>query len=249
MKGEKHGRDMKIQYCSNYEQMSQMAFDSILSDLKIRSRQLICVSTGYSPKGTYNKLAEAYKIKSDYFNEISIIKLDEWGGLCVDDVNSCEAYILLEILDPLHIPDERFISFNGKSKFPDRECKRVQKEIEEKGPIDLCILGLGRNGHLGFIEPSDSLSANCHLAKLSPDSLQHQMIDAVIDKPRFGLTLGMANIMQSKKIILLITGTNKEQIIENLLKRKITTNLPASFLWMHPNVECYIDSESLHQIK
>ena len=75
------------------------------------------------------------------------------------------------------------------------------------------------------------------------------MIVAKIKKPDYGLTLGMDSILQSKKIILLITGTNKEQIIEKLLKRKITTQLPASFLWMHPNVECYIDSESLHQIK
>ena len=240
---------MNIQYCSNYEQMSQLAYDSIIADLKIRSEKLICIATGNSPEGIYYKLAHCYKNKPDYFKEISIVKLDEWVGIRLKDPISCETYIRQKILEPLQISNDRFISFKSKSISPEKECERVQKEIETKGPIDLCILGLGRNGHLGFIEPSDSLSANCHIAKLSPESLQHQMIETVINKPRFGLTLGMDSIMQSKKIILLITGTKKEQTIDNLLKRKITTQLPASFLWMHPHVECYIDSESLLQLK
>ena len=83
------------------------------------------------------------------------------------------------------------------------------------------------------------------MAKLSLDSLQHQMTNAMFKKPSYGMTLGMANILQSKKIILLVTGSNKEKSIDKLMKGKITTHLPASFLWLHSNVECYIDSESL----
>lgn len=236
---------MNIQNCTNYEQMSQLAYDSIIADLKIRSKKFVCIATGNSPGGTYDKLAICYKNKPDYFKEISIVKLDEWGGIRLNNPISCETYIRQKILEPLQISDDRFISFKSNSVSPEKECERVQKKIEDKGPIDLCILGLGRNGHLGFIEPSDSLSANCHVAKLSLESLQHQMIGTKIKKPSYGLTLGMASILQSKKIILLITGSGKELIIKKLLRENISTQLPASFLWLHPNVECYIDSESL----
>ena len=241
--------DMNIQYFSNYENMSQMAFDSILSDLKFRSRQFMCVATGNSPRGTYNKLADIYNEQPNIFKEVSIVKLDEWGGIRPSDAQSCETFIRHKILEPLKISDDRFVSFKSNPTSPEKECKRVQKEIEEKGPIDICILGLGKNGHIGFNEPEDSLSPNCHVVQLSIDSLQHQMTNAMHEKPSYGLTLGMGDILQSKKIILLITGSNKEKIIDKLFEEKITTHLPASFLWMHPNVECYIDSESLQQIK
>lgn len=226
--------------------MSQLAYDSIISDLKIRSRQFICIATGNSPEGAYNKLANIYKKQPGYFKEVSIVKLDEWGGLSANDPNSCENYIRHRILQPLHISDDRFISFRSDTASPEKECERVQKEIDDNGPIDICILGLGKNGHIGFNEPSDSLSLNCHVAQLSNDSIQHQMTKAMYKKPGYGLTLGMANILQSKKIILLVKGPDKEKIIGKLLEEKITTHLPASFLWLHSNVECYIDIESLH---
>jgi galactosamine-6-phosphate isomerase len=244
-KEKKHGPDMNIQYCANYEQMSQLAYDSIITELKTPSNQFICIATGNSPIGTYEKLANCYKNEPDLFKEISILKLDEWGGIRLDDSISCETYIRQKILEPLQISDDRFISFKSNSDFPEKECERIQKEIEDNGPIDICILGLGTNGHLGFIEPANSLFPHCHVAKLSSESLQHNMLVSKINKPGYGLTLGMANILQSKKIILLITGTDKEIIIHNFLKGKITTKLPASFLWMHHNVDCYIDSESL----
>ena len=151
---------MKIHYSSNYDQMSQRAYDSIISDLKIQSRQSICIATGNSPEGTYNKLANIYKSHPDYFKEVSIVKLDEWGGLSANDTNSCEIYIRHKILQPLHISDDRFISFKSNTASPEKECERVQREIDAKGPIDICILGLGKNGHIGFNEPANSLSPN-----------------------------------------------------------------------------------------
>lgn len=238
---------MKIQYCSNYEEMSQSACDSIIRDLKISPNQLLCLATGNSPTGTYNKMVNIRLEHPEYFKELNIVKLDEWGGLGDDDPESCETYIQNKILLPLHIPDNRYISFQSNAAVPEEECKRVQKEINAQGPIDICLLGLGKNGHIGFNEPADSLSIGCHVGQLSATSMQHQMTNAMKNKPSYGLTLGMSDILQSKKIILLVTGADKEKIIEQLLTAKITTQLPASFLWLHSNVECYIDSESLLQ--
>lgn len=236
---------MKIQYCNDYNAMSQLSCDSIVSDLRKQPRQLICMSTGNSPTGTYERLAKVFNDHPAFFNELIIAKLDEWGGIDSNEPSSCESYIQEKILQPLAIPQNRYISFKGNTVSPQKECDRIQIEIQKKGPIDICILGLGQNGHIGFNEPANTLTAHCHLAELTADSLNHQMINALDKKPTYGLTLGMADILQSKKIILLLTGSKKKEVIKKLLSKQITTNLPASFLWLHNQVECYIDANSV----
>ena len=236
---------MNIIYCENYEKMSQWAHDSIVSGLKSNSKQLLCLATGNSPDGLYKKISSTYVTHPKYFKDFNIIKLDEWGGIAINDTSSCETYLRHKILEPLNISNDRFISFKSNPSGPEQECDRIQKELDEKGPIDICVLGIGVNGHIGFNEPAESLSAGCHISQLAKTSMQHQMVDNVTVKPRYGLTLGMADILQSKKIILLITGANKENITKQLLSKKITTKLPASFLWLHSNVECYINLESV----
>ena len=236
---------MKIQYCNDYNAMSQLSCDSIVSDLRKQPRQLICMSTGNSPTGTYERLAKVFNDHPAFFNELIIAKLDEWGGIDSNEPSSCESYIQEKILQPLAIPQNRYISFKSNTVSPQKECDRIQIEIQKKGPIDICILGLGQNGHIGFNEPANTLTAHCHLAELTADSLNHQMINALDKKPTYGLTLGMADILQSKKIILLLTGSKKKDVIKKLLSKQITTNLPASFLWLHNQVECYIDANSV----
>lgn len=236
---------MKIQYCNDYNAMSQLSCDSIVSDLRKRPRQLICMSTGNSPTGTYEKLASVFNKYPAFFNELIITKLDEWGGIDSMEPSSCESYIQEKVLHPLAIPQNRYISFKSNPVSPQKECDRIQIEIQEKGPIDICILGLGQNGHIGFNEPANTLTAHCHVAELTADSLNHQMINTLNKKPAYGLTLGMADILQSKKIILLLTGAKKKEVINKLLSKQITTNLPASFLWLHNQVECYIDANSV----
>jgi len=105
----------------------------------------------------------------------------------------------------------------------------------------LCILGIGKNGHLGFNEPAKYLNPYTHIAKLSAATLQHSMARRMSERPDCGLTLGMSEIMQSKKILLLISGKDKEATIDEFLTGKISTHLPASFLWLHPNVTCLFD--------
>ena len=129
---------------------------------------------------------------------------------------------------------------------PEAECERIQQILDQKGPIDICILGIGMNGHIALNEPAPSLHTNCHVAHLSQKSLQHPMIAGDTEKPGYGLTLGMANIFQSRLIILLINGIKKREITQAFLEQKISTELPASLLWLHPNVICLIDREAAH---
>ena len=102
------------------------------------------------------------------------------------------------------------------------------------------------NGHIALNEPAPALHTNCHVAHLSQKSLQHPMIAGDTEKPGYGLTLGMANIFQSRLIILLINGIKKREITQAFLEQKISTELPASLLWLHPNVICLIDGEAAH---
>ncbi|MGB5434800.1 MAG: galactosamine-6-phosphate isomerase [Maribacter sp.] len=236
---------MNVHYCSDYQEMSQRAYESIIADLKGHPEQLICTATGSSPTGAYEKLARRFTKNPEYFKALMLLKLDEWGGIDKKEPSSCESYLQEKVIQPLQIPKDRFIAFDSNPDSPEKECARIQGEIEQKGPIDLCILGMGQNGHIGFNEPASSLSPHCHVAKLTPESLNHQMIHTLGKKPSYGLTLGMGDILKSKKIILFLTGANKKAVIQKFLSKNVTTSLPASFLWLHPNVECFIDSTAV----
>lgn len=117
--------------------------------------------------------------------------------------------------------------------------------MESQGPIDLSILGLGTNGHLGLNEPGPSLEPYCHKARLSIETLEYQMIGSMKQKPEYRLKLGMMELLSSKKIILLITGQNKGEVIKRLLTKELSSDLPASLLWLHKDVYCLIDSTCL----
>lgn len=232
---------MHITHCKSYVQLSNLAATMVLDELSKKQDLLICTATGHSPTGLYQQLGAQALKNGALFKSIRIIKLDEWGGIPMDDDITCESYLKKNLLTPLKVDTDRYISFNTNAENISIECERIQKTLKEKGPIDICILGLGANGHIGFNEPASFLQPDCHQAVLSPQSLSHQMIESAQNKPTYGLTLGIKNILDSKKIILLITGANKHQVTKQLLSKKVTTQLPASLLWLHPYVECLID--------
>jgi len=232
---------MKIIPCSDYDEMSQLAAQSVLTELRQNSSQLLCPASGNSAVDVYKKLAEAIHVDPQYFKELRILMLDEWYGLPSEDPSSCNVFLQKHLIQPLSISKKRYFSFKSNAPDPEKECDRMAETLSEHGPIDICILGLGKNGHLGFNEPSESLSPHCHVAKLSEVSQKHAMIADMDNPPESGLSLGMEDIIQSKKIILLLTGNSKQEIIKKLLSKKITTQLPASLLWQHPNTECYLD--------
>ncbi len=232
---------MKIIPCSDYDDMSQLAAKSVITELKQNSGQLLCPASGNSAIGVYKKLAQAIHVDPQNFRELRILMLDEWYGLPSEDPSSCNVFLQKHLIQPLSISEERYFSFKSNAPDPEKECDRMAETLSEQGAIDICILGLGKNGHLGFNEPATSLSPHCHVATLSEASQRHAMIADIEHPPEFGLTLGMEDILQSKKIILLLSGNSKREVIEKLLSKKITPQLPASLLWRHPNTECYLD--------
>ena len=208
----------------------------MLNVLRNNPQALVCAATGNSPTGAYQQLVA----RKDDFDASSLrfIKLDEWADLPMDHPGSCEYYLQQHLLKPLQIPADRFISFDSKAVNPEMECNRIQHYLDKNGPIDLCLLGLGLNGHLAFNDPAANLQPHVHLAQLSATSLEHPMIQGVTGVTH-GYTMGIADILQSKTILLIVIGKHKKAILTELLKQQISTQLPASFLWLHANAHCY----------
>lgn len=236
---------MKTGFVNSYKELSKKAKDFVFKEIEKNRNLLLCAATGGSPTGLYQLLAEEFQKNSELFFDLRVLKLDEWGGIPSNDSATCESYLQKHLVQPLHISEKRYFGFDSNPEDPQEECKRIQQKLLDEGPIDVCILGIGSNGHLALNEPNPVLQNGCHVAELSEKSLQHAMISDKLTKPSYGLTLGMADIFQSKKILLLIDGAQKKEIVQQFLSKKITTDLPASLLWLHPNVFCLINKETI----
>lgn len=233
---------MKVEVLVDKDALAETASNFLLGEIRKHAKLLLCAATGNTPIGTYKKLSE--KLKSDQAEKIRLLKLDEWGGISMAHPESCEQYLQESLIKPLNISKDRYFSFESDPNNPELEIKRMQKILDREGPIDLCVLGLGANGHLAFNEPADPLIPHCHIADLSSASMQHSMAQAMEEKPTYGLSLGMADILQSKTIVILISGKHKRAITKAFLSQKISTQLPASFLWLHPRTYCFLDQEA-----
>jgi galactosamine-6-phosphate isomerase len=230
-----------IQHCRDYEEMSRRAAARVIAAATAKRDFLLCAPTGHSPAGLYQELIREGARQPDLLRTLRVVKLDEWLGVPPADPVSCEHYLQSRLVGPVAIAAERYLSFDSETKDPSQECARISVELQRQGPIDVCILGLGRNGHVGLNEPAPNLQPHCHVAKLSAETLGHAMMSGRDAKPEFGLTLGMGDILASRKIVLLVTGKGKERAIEKFLEGTITTDLPASFLWLHQDVDVLLD--------
>jgi galactosamine-6-phosphate isomerase len=239
---------MKIIIAKNYESMSQKAAEQILDEIRKKPDMLLCIATGSTPNRTYELLAEYFITEPGLFDKLRIIKLDEWGGLAMDDPASCESYIRKRVMGPLGISEERYFTFNSDPENPAKECKKFQKLLDREGPIDICILGLGLDGHLGLNEPGAALKPHMHVNKLKAVSMKHSMLNEAKGTPKYGLTLGILDIMSSKKILLLINGESKREPTKKLMSKKINTKLPGSMLWMHQNTTCICDEAVMPEL-
>lgn len=221
--------------------MSRAAAALLAGEAQCNRGALFCLATGASPARTYELLAEYDRLQPGLFEQARWMKLDEWGGLAMDDPASCEVYLRKKIVGPLRVSTERFFGWHSQPADPEIECRRIAAWLAVNGPIDLCVLGVGTNGHLGFNEPADTLQPGPHVAVLSQTSITHSMLTSAQGRPRFGLTLGMADLLQSRKILLLASGNHKARILERFYAGGISTQFPASFLWLHPAVTIFCD--------
>lgn len=230
--------------CDDPESMSRKAAERVLNALAGKPDLLLCAAGGSTPLRTYQLLAEHHARKPDAFRSLRVVKLDEWGGIEMDDPGSCEGQLRTHLVNPLGLAEERYFGFRSNPANPEAECERIRRRLASEGPIDLCVLGLGMNGHVAMNEPAPSLKPVAHVGRLTESSLRHPMLANSRTAPTYGLTLGMAEILASREIVLLVSGASKREPLQRLLRREITTEFPASFLWLHPNRTLLCDREA-----
>ncbi|MCL6265980.1 galactosamine-6-phosphate isomerase [Flagellimonas myxillae] len=230
---------MRILEFGSTEEMGSMAKSLVMDELDQNPSLLLCAATGNSPLPLYKQLVKVAAQNPILFGQLRLIPLDEWIGLTSTE-GSCDAFLQKHLIGPLGINKKNYLRFNPKSGNLNQECARIQEMLQTEGPIDICILGLGQNGHLGFNEPAENLQPHCHINNLTPQSQQHAMVENLDIKPTKGLTLGMQDILSSKHIILIVSGEGKEQAKQAFFSGKVDAACPASYLWEHSNVDCLI---------
>jgi galactosamine-6-phosphate isomerase len=214
---------------SDYEEMCVAAANLIAARLEEKPDLLLCLATGSTPTRAYELLAARSK---SLFSQVRVLKLDEWGGVAMTSPATCETYLRKILIDPLDLCS-RYVAFESQPADPVAECARIARWLVENGPIDLCVLGLGLNGHLGFNEPAAALQPHAHIATLSPESLEHSMVQALPIKPTFGLTLGLEDILDAREILLLVSGLSKLAPLERMLSGEVGPRFPGSYLRKH----------------
>lgn len=232
---------MRFTVCEDHEAMSRAAAGLMAEAVAQNPALLFCAASGGSPTRAY----ELFAADKQMGTQLRVLKLDEWAGLAMNDPASCEAYLQRHLISPLGLPPERYISFDGAAADLPAECEALQQRINDAGPIDLCLLGVGVNGHLALNEPADALQPGCHIATLADSSKGHPMLAGRGTPLSQGLTLGMADIMHARRLLVLVSGAQKRDVMEKILSRKITPHFPASFLWLHGNVDFLCDEAAL----
>jgi galactosamine-6-phosphate isomerase len=232
---------MHIQIDKDYKLMSARAADFIVAELKQRPDLLLCASAGGTPTGPYEQLAVRHARRPRLFKKMRVVQIDEWVGPPPSHPATCRYDLQTKLLAPLHIDSSRFRGYKSDAADPHRESNTMSQWLAKNGPIDICILGLGLNGHIAMNEPGNELVPHAHVSKLTPQSQKHSMLATLKRKPRYGLTLGMADILASRKILLLVSGPTKTAVLKRALQPQVTTHLPASFLHLHPDVTVLCD--------
>ena len=224
--------------------MSQEAADFICGELKERPDLLLCASAGGTPTRAYQLLAARYARDPGLFKQMRVLQIDEWCGLAPGSPATCYADLQTKLLGPLRITPDRYKGFRTDAPEPKTECNRIAHWLAAHGPIDICILGLGANGHVAMNEPAVAMTHHAHVAELARTSRHHALLRTLAKKPRYGLTLGMGDILRSRRILLLVNGKRKRLALSRLMKPGITTRFPASFLWLHPDATVLCDREA-----
>lgn len=224
----------------------------IVSALAQNPRLVLGLPTGKTPVGFYHELASIASAGHADFSQATTFNLDEFLGISPVHPGSYRKFMEHHLFSRVNLRAANIHFLDGSAPDPAAECRRYEKAIEEAGGIDIQILGIGTNGHIGFNEPANELQARSHRVTLSPETrrsnaaLFHGDPQAV---PKEALSMGMATILHARAIILLATGRAKAPCVERLVNGPITTALPASFLQLHHNVEIMVDGAAAERLR
>lgn len=219
-----------------FEVISRTCADLMAAQVRENPRSVLCLATGGSPLEAYRLFARTVCAEGIDLSAVTFVKLDEWHGPSMDDPSTCEAFLQRELYGPLGIRPEQTVSFDSQAADPEAECGRVAAMLGQLGGIDLCILGLGRNGHLGLNEPGRSLRVSAHVAQLAPQTREHAMLRETTCEVTRGMTLGMGDLIDARHIVMMVAGEGKETAYRGMLAGTVTTENPSSLLQLAARV-------------
>ncbi|WP_408956479.1 glucosamine-6-phosphate deaminase [Natroniella sp. ANB-PHB2] len=234
---------MKIIKTKDYQEMSKKAAFIVASQITIKNNSILGLATGGTPLGMYQELIKLYKEEMVDFKEVVTFNLDEYYGLSGDSEQSYRYYMEENFFKYINIKPENIHIPDGMAADVSLECKRYNRLLEREGAVDLQVLGIGRNAHIGFNEPDDEFKADTHFVKLDDDTIEAnaRFFDKPEDVPQKAISMGIKNIMQAKKIVLLANGLEKADAIKKTIEGKISPEVPASVLQLHPDVTFVLD--------
>ncbi len=236
---------MKFITTSTYEQLSRQAANIIAAQIISKPQSVLGLATGSSPVGTYKQLIEWYNRGELDFSTVTSINLDEYVGLTEDNDQSYRYFMQTNLFDHVNIRRENTFVPNGCAADLASECAAYDARIKSYGGIDLQLLGIGLDGHIGFNEPGDAFVGETHVIDLHPSTIEAnaRFFASEADVPRKAVTMGMMGIMQAKKVLLVANGKAKKEIIEKSFFGPITPTVPASILQLHPDLTVIYSEE------
>ena len=234
---------MKVIKVDNYEELSQMAAEIFLSKIKQKPNAVLGLATGSTPLGLYKNLIKDHQQNGTSYQHIHTVNLDEYIGLSKANPNSYHTYMMNNLFNDLDIPKNHVHLPHGDAADLIQECERYEKVIEDLGHVDIQVLGIGKNGHIGFNEPGTPFSSKTHIIDLKESTRQAnaRFFKHIDEVPKQAITMGISTIMKSKEILLLSSGEAKAEATSKLINGDITEQLPASVLKQHPAVTIIVD--------
>ena len=241
---------MKIILSKTHEESSKKASVQILRQVIEKNNAVLGFATGSSPVVIYENLIKFYKENIVSFKDVTAFNLDEYIGIEKSHQNSYYYFMRDNLFKHIDIKEENCHIENGLASDMNKECELYESLIEEKGGIDLQILGIGANGHIGFNEPSDKISPMTHVVDLTQSTFDsNSKYFSDIKMPTKAVTMGIATIMKSKKIILIASGEAKAKSIFDTVHGEITPEVPSSILRLHSDVTIYVDEDASKLLK
>ena len=241
---------MRIYRAKDYEEMSRKAANLIAAQVIMKPDCVLGLATGTTPVGTYRQLVEGYEKGDLDFSAVKTVNLDEYKGLSPENNQSYRYFMNENLFRHVNICLENTNVPNGLAEDAEAECARYNQVIRDLGGIDLQLLGLGVNGHIGLNEPDDAFAKETHLVTLTQSTIDanSRLFDRIEDVPHYAFTMGIRSIMQARKILVVANGENKADIIKKAFFGPVTPQVPASILQMHPDVILVGDEAALGKI-
>lgn len=237
---------MRILLAESYQDMSAKAARIVAGQLYLKPESVLGLATGSTPLGMYKELIRVHQEVGLDFSEAASFNLDEYLGLPQDNEQSYYYYMYNNFFKHININPKNVYIPNGNPQNVEEECLSYDQKIKTYGGIDLQVLGIGINGHIGFNEPDVKFEATTHKVKLDEETIEAnaRFFKNRDDVPRFAISMGIKTIMHAKKVVLLASGQNKAEVIYKALYEGITPNVPASILQLHQDVTVVVDKEA-----